>query len=329
MLIDSPGSSFFHTSNWAAVLQRSYDYRPLYFARTEAGRLEALIALMEVRSPLTGTRAVSLPFTDYCEPILTAPDSAQELDDAIKRHARTARWKYVELRGGEALASEQVSSATFYRHVLDISKSEQALFASLRDSTKRNIKKAMKQGVTLERSRSLGALGEFYRLHCLTRKGHGLPPQPFHFFERIHDHVISAGMGDVITAAHEGKIVAAAVYFHFGREAIYKYGASDKACQWLRPNNLVMWEAIKWYAQNGFRSLCLGRTELHHAGLRQFKVGWGAEERLIRYFKYDFGRDAYVKETPPTPPRPHHRLMTWMPVPLLRLAGSLLYKHMG
>ena len=187
----------------------------------------------------------------------------------------------------------------------------------------------MRKGLTLTMSQSAAALAEFYRLHCMTRQGHGVPPQPYRFFEKIHEHVISQGLGHVVSAEYEGRIVAASVYFHFGQNALYKYGASDKAYQWLRPNNLVMWEAIKWYSQNGYRSLCLGRTELSHTGLRQFKTGWGADERLIRYLKYDVGADRYVEDTPQQGTPAYHRVMSRMPVPLLRLAGSILYRHVG
>jgi len=48
-------------------------------------------------------------------------------------------------------------------------------------------------------------------------------------------------------ASHKGKNIASAVYFHFGDKAIYKYGASDRKYQHLRANNLVMWEAIRWF----------------------------------------------------------------------------------
>jgi len=34
-------------------------------------------------------------------------------------------------------------------------------------------------------------MGEYYRLHCLTRKRHGLPPQPTGFFQKIQEHIIA------------------------------------------------------------------------------------------------------------------------------------------
>jgi lipid II:glycine glycyltransferase (peptidoglycan interpeptide bridge formation enzyme) len=107
----------------------------------------------------------------------------------------------------------------------------------------------------------------------MTRKEHGLPPQPFHFFKKIHDHIISKNLGVVVLASFDRENVAGAIYFHIGEKAVFKYGASDKKFQHLRANNLVMWEAIKWYSQNGYRSLCFGRTEPENQGLLQFKSG--------------------------------------------------------
>lgn len=329
LVLSSDGASIFHTANWARVLSESYGYRPIYFCRKAADRLEALVPMMEVHSWLTGKRAVSLPFTDYCEPIVPADGSAADLYERIRQYAgEQLHPKYIEFRGGAPLSETQVPSASFYRHVVRLNKTEQDLLRGLRSSTKRNIKKAAREGLVVERHDSYESVAEFYRLHCQTRKGHGVPPQPFHFFKNIYEHVIAKGLGAVFCARHEGKIIAANVYFHFGRGAIYKYGASDKSYQWLRPNNSVMWEAIRWYAEHDYDSLCMGRTEKHHAGLRQFKTGWGAEETVIRYYRYDFARGAFIEEDE-SGESSYTQLMTRMPIPVLRLAGSILYKHMG
>ncbi len=128
---------------------------------------------------------------------------------------------------------------------------------------------------------------DFYQLHCLTRKRHELPVQPFQFFKKIHEHIISKKSGFIIKALYCNKIIGAAVFFHFGKKAMFKFGASDLNYQRLRMNNLIMWEAIKWYSTNGYESFCFGRTDMENVGLRRFKQGWGTKEYLIKYFKYD------------------------------------------
>jgi lipid II:glycine glycyltransferase (peptidoglycan interpeptide bridge formation enzyme) len=246
----------------------------------------------------------------------------------LKNHGEREQWKYLELRGGSDLLGDAPSSASYYRHDLELYADTDKLYRNVKDSNKRNIRKAQREGVTIARSRELDAVRTFYQMHCLTRKKHGVPPQPASFFERLYDHVIRPGHGQVILAAHLGRIIAGAVYLHFGREAVYKFGASDSRYLHLRPNDLIMWEAIQWYCREGYARFCFGRTEPDNEGLRQFKSGWGAEEKVIRYFKYDIRRKEFVVGKAA---RASVSAMIFrrMPAPLLRIAGAMLYRHMG
>ena len=140
--------------------------------------------------------------------------------------------------------------------------------------------------------------------------------------------MLASGHGLVVMASHRGKVIAGGVFLHFRDKALYKYGASDRHYQHLRANNLVMWEAMSWYAKNGFRSFSFGRTEPENEGLLQFKRGWGATEEIISYTKFDLRRSAFVKESPGVT-GVHNRVFAAMPIPLLRLAGEILYRHMG
>jgi lipid II:glycine glycyltransferase (peptidoglycan interpeptide bridge formation enzyme) len=217
---------------------------------------------------------------------------------------------------------------TYIGHVLDLSQSQGQVFSNFRDSTRRNVKKAMKEGVEVKLDRSLESVKEFCRLNCMTRKEHGLPPQPFHFFKKIYDHVISKNLGMVVLASLNQENVAGAIYFHFGMKAVFKYGASDKKFQNLRANNLVMWEAMRWYSQNGYKSLCLGRTEFENQGLIQFKSGWGTTEQPIHYYQYDFKKGSFVRGSSKVTGF-HNKIFRNIPIPISNKIGALLYKHVG
>jgi hypothetical protein len=324
-LLNTPGCSFFHTSNWADVLNQAYKYTPVYFTVFGEEKLSAVLPLMEVKSFLTGKRGVSLPFTDYCEPIVTGAAQFQELFAAAVALGKKRHWRYLEFRGGETFFDKNEPSEWHYAHTLDLGKAGTDTFS---DSTRRNIKKAEKQNLDVTISASPDALQAFCRLNALTRRYHGLPPQPCRFFQCVHDRILSRNMGFIVLASLRGTAIAANVYFTFGDQILYKYGASDRAFQHLRASNLVMWEAIKWGCDHGYRALCLGRTEPGNEGLRQFKAGWGARERLIRYYRYDLRTDVFVKT--PNIVRPFHRkIFGKLPIPILNLLGSILYRHMG
>ena len=327
LLLTNENCSFFHSPSWARVLCESYTYKPLYFTSIANGKLSALIPIMEIKSLLTGRRGVSLPFTDYCQPIVTDKSHFQEIIDSLVAYGKKAGWKYIEWRGGEGYFQDTVHSSFYYGHTLDLTQNEQELLSSFRSSTNRNIKKAIREGVNVKISNSLESIKAFYRLNCITRKHHGLPPQPYYFFKKIYEHIISGKKGFVALASFRKRTIAGAVYFHFGSNAIYKYGASDRDFQHLRANNLVMWEAIKWYAQNGFKHFSFGRTDLDHEGLLQFKRGWGAKEETINYYKFDLTKNAFIKESSGI--KTSYPLLKIMPLPLLKLAGRLLYRHVG
>lgn len=320
--------SFFHSENWARVLSESYGYKPLYFASIDNGRLQSLVPFMEVTSLLTGRRAVSLPFTDYCDPIFAGESSFRDVADCLITHGKSAHWKYFELRESKCPAGDIPCYANYHGHVLPLQQSPDAIFSNFRESTRRNIKKASRLGVRIEISATRESLAEFCRLNYRTRKMHGLPPQPEHFFTNIYKYVLSENLGIVTLASYGGKYIAGAVFFHLGDKAVYKYGASDRDRQELRANNLVMWEAIRWYVAKGFASLCFGRTEPGAAGLNQFKTGWGAKEQDIRYCRYNLGKRCFVGNSAPVR-EPYYKIFNTMPLPLAKIAGRLLYRHVG
>jgi len=323
------GATVFHSSAWARVLKESYGYKPLYFAKVENSNLRALLSVMEVDSWVTGKRGVSLPFSDACEPLGTCDTRDQhELFQKAIEYGRANGWKYFESRGAAMPDSNTPVSESFFDHSLALSRDDEKVFAGFESSVRRAIRKAEKSGPTIEISRSLEGMQIFYSLHCQTRKKHGVPPQPFSFFETFHRNVIARDLGFVVIARFEGKPIAASVFVHFGSTAIYKYGASDETLQHLRGANLVMWHAIQWCAQAGFEQFNFGRTDKGNEGLRRFKLGWGAKERSLQYFKYDLRANRFVMGKGESS-KLREQVIKRIPIPIARMIGSVLYRHVA
>ncbi|MDD5232384.1 MAG: peptidoglycan bridge formation glycyltransferase FemA/FemB family protein [Syntrophales bacterium] len=325
-LLESGSSSVFHTESWARVLNEAYGYDPQYFVQAEGGAgFSVMIPLMEVRSLITGRRGVSLPFSDFCGTI--SAGCRRDLLDRILEHGRVRRWNSVEFRG-EAGYLPETCSSEFIGHSLDLRKGEEGLFSGFDSSVKRNIRKSIKEGVRIKITDSEEGLRIFGRLNALTRKLHGLPPQPFIFFRKLHEHIIAGNSGRTIVAFSGRRPLAAAVFLHFGKSAVFKYGASDRKYQHLRANNLVIWEAIRLYSGRDYEEFHFGRTEPDNSGLIQFKSGWGAEEQKIRYFKYDFRRGKFLASSDMVR-RNYVRILRCLPVPVLHWIGRTFYRHMG
>jgi hypothetical protein len=328
LVVGLPGSTFFHTAAWARVLEQSYDYKPAYFAVVKEGAIQALLPAMEVNSWLTGRRGVSLPFSDACPALALTPAGRSELIEQALQHGGSRQWKYWEGRDVGPTQVEVPPSASFLEHTLDLGCGEDELFAQFDSSVRRAIRKAEKSGLTLHQVQSAEGMQLFYDLHCQTRQKHGVPPQPFSFFQNFQRYVLAQNNGFVMVACLEEKPVAASVFVHFGQRAIYKYGASDETFQNLRGANLVMWRAIQWYLRAGFEQLHFGRTDWDNEGLRRFKLGWGTAERTISYSRYNFRQSKFVTGPAAGPGWSNH-LFRVLPNWISRLAGGFLYRHVA
>ena len=326
MVAANPAATLFHTAAWAQVLADTYGYRPVYMVIENRDGGETMLPLMEIKSILTGTRGVSLPFTDHCEPLSMNGLGPTNLIAVVGDLARERGWKSIEFRGGADV--DAVPSTSFYRHSLRLNTDTENLFAHLASSTRRNIKKASREHVETRISDTEEAMKAYYRLHCITRKRQGSLPQPYSFFRNIQKHIIAKGRGFIVLGAKDGVDIAGAVFFYFGTKALYKFGASDYSYQHLRANSLVMWKAIETLVERGQHSLCFGRTELHHEGLRRFKNAWGTDEETIHYYMYDLKQRSFIT-APSDIAKPYARIFRALPIPLSRMAGALLYRHVG
>lgn len=328
LLLTAKQYSIFHSSAWARVLSESYGFKPLYFANVSNNRLEALFPVMEIRGKLVGQRGVSLPFTDYSEPIASSPEQLQTGFDHIVDYGKKHKWKYLITKGWELAKINTIPSAYCYRHVLTLNTDEKIVYSQFRDSTKRNIKKALSSGIKVTTHYSLESIKHYYRLHCLTRREHGLPPQPFFFFKNIFKNIISKKLGSLVLASHNNRYIAGTIFLHKKPYAIYKYSASDKIFQNFRANNLLMWESIKNFCREGYTQICLGITETNNEGLIQYKNGWTSNVARVNMLKYDILKGRFVRFDSQVKGS-YNALFRAMPLPLLRLSGTILYKYMG
>jgi CelD/BcsL family acetyltransferase involved in cellulose biosynthesis len=328
VLDDTPCSSFFATSNWANLLRETYGYRPHYIvANSENGEALGVVPIMEIRSCFTGRRGVSLPFSDCCSSLLYGGRHAGEIVDFLIDYGKQRRWKYLELRAVTALSEERPVYEEFRGHVLDMKDGLATVHARLKRTIRQNIKKASNSGVTVDVCDSLESVMQYYRLHCITRKRHGVPPQPFRFFRNLHKYLISQRGGLVVLAKRDQRPIAGGVFLSCGKGVIYKYSASDERYQRFRPNELLTWKAIEHYSNMGCSRFCFGRTEHGQEGLSRYKRGWGTSEETIRYYRYDFRQKQFIQRARQSAVTT--RLFKRLPIPLLRCLGSLAYKHVG
>src|SRR5208282_6028706 len=139
-----PRASAFHQRGWVETLNQTYGYDPFVLTTTPPGQsLHNGIVLCRVVSWLTGTRLVSLPFADHCEPLLRDPGDFAEFTNWLRAECDRQAWKYVELRPRACDEKSGVftQNQTYFLHTLDLRPTLEQIFRSLhKDSIQRRIR---------------------------------------------------------------------------------------------------------------------------------------------------------------------------------------------
>ena len=154
-----PEATIFHTREWLQALQITYGYEPVVFTTSGKGELFNGVVFCHIRSWLTGSRLVSLPFSDHCQPLADGNDLKAILQFLRERRS-TFKSSYVEVRplaNREIFADEPGFgiSETFSFHTIDLRPESQVIYRSFHDScVRRKIKRAERESLTLESGNS-------------------------------------------------------------------------------------------------------------------------------------------------------------------------------
>ncbi|MCG8571234.1 MAG: peptidoglycan bridge formation glycyltransferase FemA/FemB family protein [Spirochaetes bacterium] len=321
-------NNIFLSLSWIKTLVDTYKYVPYFFIQYNNKTISSIIPLLEVNSYLTGKRAVSLPFTDFCNPYSVDSDCFWLLFNEIINFGKSQKWKSIELRGGGEFLKKNICEKQYYIHTLDLHQDIDQIFKQLKGNVRRNIKKARKWDVDIKIAQDIAGRQNFIRLNSITRKRHGLPCQPRSFFLNLFNLIIDKKEGYIFQAQFQNKTIASAVFLRNQDKVIYKYGASDKKYQYLRANDLLIWKAIEYFNQNQYSELSFGRTHPDNLGLLQFKSGWTNNIEKCFYYKYDLEKDEFVNNK--NQQRSFvHSIFRLLPIYVLELLGKVLYKHFG
>jgi hypothetical protein len=325
-----PESSAFHTSSFLDALRLTYSYQPVVY--TTSAPEEPLVnglVLCHVSSWLTGSRLVSVPFADHCQPLVTGAGDLRAIMAAIRKTVEDGKLKHAQIRairpdGLETAASGEPDAFTF--HTLDLTPTVDRLYRGLhRTAFQQPLRRAEREGVCYVSGRTESLLEQFYSLLVATRRRHGLPPQPMSWFRNLAEC-----FGDRLTvhvASRGRQPLAAILTLRHKQVLVYKYSASDERFHRLGAVPFLLWQVILDAKGQGLSLFDLGRTDADHASLATFKERLGATRSALVYVRWaEAGRSiSHEKRRVP----PGSRMFARMPDEFLIAAGKFLYRHMG
>ena len=211
---------------------------------------------------LTFHKIPHLPFTIGYFP--KGPVPSQEMLETLVRVGRQHKAIFIQLEPNTT-TDEPVAISSFpdihhahhplftsFTFVLDLTKSEDALLASMHNKTRYNIRLAERKGVVIREDDSEKAFAAYLTLSEETthRQGFYAHNRRYHkvMWKTLHD----AGIAKLFTATFEGNIITAWIIFCWKDTVYYPYGASSRLHREVMAPNLMLWEIAKWAKRQGY-----------------------------------------------------------------------------
>ncbi len=324
---------FYHDPAWVLALRETYGFRLHCLSARAGDGLAGLLALMEVPRLARTPRLVSLPFSYAAGPLADDAAVSVALFERALGLARERKVHRLEIKMRAPVTPplegfERVLRYNTYR--ISLGGGEESVWGHLHaESTRRSIKKGMREGATVERAEGEAAWTDMAELNERTAHRHGTPAPPRRFFVRTCRELQGAGRADLYLArAPDAVLLGGIVVYKGPAEWIHAFGASTPAASPYRATHLLLWRAIRDAIAAGIPVFDLGRASPDQEGLVEFKRRWGGEPIPLAYDCWP-GAGGLHSE-----PRAHGGLALaatlWrlLPSPLAR-AGSFLYRYLG
>lgn len=285
-LVTQHDSTVFHSPAWIRVLQETYPFH-----------IRAYVLLNEAHEPTAGipfaliddmmdSRIACLPFSDFCDPLVRHFDEWYCLADKLLHNG--SRISLRCLHNQTPVTDQrfkQVGRAKW--HCVDLQQDEDMVWQGLQGSARRAIKKAKRSGVSIRISQDKDDLRAFFELHLRVRKyKYRLLAQPYQFFEHIWNQFLAPGQGTLILAVHEEQIIGGVLFLEWQNGLYYKFNASNPDKIALRPNDLIVWEGIRYGQKRKLHFLDFGLSDWEQEGLLQYKRKFASQEKTISFLRY-------------------------------------------
>lgn len=173
--------------------------------------------------------------------------------------------------------------------ILSLSQTDDQLLSGMRKSTRYDLKKAKKMGVTVSREQDDAALTTFLTLYEKTALRHNFVPH--NGIEAEFSIFRQEKSADIFLAKYEESTIAGALIVYEGKQGIYRHGASIPGP--IPAAALLQWEAILRTKERGLPEYNFWGVSPEHQhihpwyGLSKFKRGFGGVE-IVYGGTYDF-----------------------------------------
>lgn len=291
--------SFLQAWEWGELNRVYSNYEILRIGLYRNNKLKSIAQVLKIRAkrgnfmfiphgPIFDTYEFSRPekrveeylpeLLEYLKPIAQQEGYAFIRFSPVEEYSDTLNDVYTQLG---------LRTAPIYMHaeriwVLPLERSEEELLAEMRKTTRYLIRRAPKDGVTIEKRNDEACIEDFWKLYAETATRESFTPFSKTFIDNEYKEFAKTGNADYFLGRVGDEYLAGALIIYTESTAFYHQGAS-RHTKYPVPYAL-QWEAIKEAKRRGCRTynfwgiLQEGRTPKAWSGLSLFKKGFGGKQ---------------------------------------------------
>jgi CelD/BcsL family acetyltransferase involved in cellulose biosynthesis len=285
-LMAGPRGNLFGSPPWIAALVETYGFTvSARIIDDGTGHARGGLAHAELRD-FVGDRIVSLPFSDYLDPIAADDEEWRALVAPLIERSLPVRLRVLDAEVPR-LDARFEQRGTFAWHRTDLTRSEADIHGALASGLRQNVRAAERRGATVRFGTDLEDVRVLHLLHRSTRKHkYRMLAQPLSFFENLWKSFAPFDGIIVGQALHEGDVVAAALYLIWNDVLYFKCAASRADRLAVRPNELLAWESLRLGHGRGLREYDWGVSDVDQPGLIGYKRKFATDERLVSVLQH-------------------------------------------
>jgi len=281
-----PYGTIFHTPYMFEVYRKTPNYDPFaYYAVDDQRQIKAMLTgVIETVKPgflsSLSKRAVMMQ-----APIF---DEIQAIDFLLAEYAKIMKHKvvYSEVRNhysddrvNVVMSNNGFNFIPHYNIIVDC-KDPDKIWAKISESKRRQIKKALKNGVIIEENPNIKQIKEFYNiLKNLYNNKVKKPLVPFEYFQALYKICVPKNKTRFFLVVKESRVIGGIVCPISGNKCIHEnyIAGLDEEYKDSYPSVMATWAAIDYACKNGI-------TEFDFMG-----AGSPDEDYGVRDFKAKFG----------------------------------------
>ncbi|MCK4818981.1 GNAT family N-acetyltransferase, partial [bacterium] len=262
----------FETLPWLRFLEKTQSAEPVIAAIEHSGELIGYFTGLIVRK--YGVKILGSPFKGWTTSFMGfnllheynrwefLKDFPSFVLDQLKCHYFEISDRYIKEEDYVGLG---YTVLFFKSYEIDLTKSEEELFANMKKKCRKAVRKATRNGIYIEQATDMGFVDDYYdQLTDVFAKQSLVPTYPKTRVQELIIHLLPRGNLLLLRVRNkDGLCIATGIHTVFNESAYGWGGASWREYQMLQPNELLEWNAMKSLKARGIKRYDMVGPESH------------------------------------------------------------------